>query len=90
MPFDVQACVDLHNTIVARGIAQLPPNLHPIVIWNWFIAYNVDPLDPDLDFEMTEPLKEFLAGIDIVKRCGQARRLAFTPFLVSISGPSEI
>lgn len=90
MSFDVQTCVDLHNTIIARGIAQLPPNLHPIVIRNWFVAYNVDPTNPGLDFEMTEPLKEFLAGIDIVKRCGQARRLAFTPFLVGISDPSEM
>ena len=68
MSFNVQTCVDLHNTIVARGIAQLPPGLHPTVIRNWFVAYNVDPLDTGLNFEMTEPLKEFLAGIDIVKR----------------------
>ena len=89
MSFDIQTCVDLHNTIIARGIAQLPPNLHPIVIRNWFVAYNVDPTNPGLDFEMTEPLKEFLAGIDIVKRCGQARRLAFTPFLVASPTPQK-
>lgn len=90
MSFNVQKCIDLHNTIVARGIAQLPADLHPTVVRNWFTAYDVDPLNPGLEFEMTIPLKEFLSGVDIVKPRDNSRRLAFTPFLVGICSPSEM
>ncbi|KAJ8112297.1 hypothetical protein OPT61_g5310 [Boeremia exigua] len=90
MSFNVQRCIDLHNTIVAHGIAQLPEELVPTVTRNWFTAYNVDQTNPDLDFEMTEPLAEFLSGIDIVLPRGHVRRLAFTPFLVGICSPAEM
>lgn len=90
MSFDVQKCIDLHNAIVARGIAQLPPELRPSVTRNWFIAYDVDQSEPDLDFNMTESLKEFLSSIDIVKPRGDARRLAFTPFLAGLCSPLEM
>ncbi|KAJ4374505.1 hypothetical protein N0V86_007374 [Didymella sp. IMI 355093] len=90
MSFDAAECISLHNTIVARAIAQLPAELQPSVVRNWFTAYNVDVLDPGLPIELTEPLKEFLSGIDIVKPRGQARRIAFTPFLVGISSPEDM
>jgi hypothetical protein len=67
MSLDVAACTSLHNTIVARAIAQLPEHLRPDVVRNWFNAYDVDAADPGLSVELTEPLKEFLSGIDIVK-----------------------
>lgn len=34
MSFDVARCISLHNTIVARAIAQLPEDLQPTIIRN--------------------------------------------------------
>jgi hypothetical protein len=90
MSFDVAKCINLHNTIVARAIAQLPKDLKPTVTRNWFTTYNVNISEPGLESEFTDELREFLSGIDIVKPRGRARRIAFTPFLIAISDPSEM
>ncbi len=90
MSFDVAQCISLHNTIVARAVAQLPADLQPTITRNWFTAYNVNASNPGLPVELTEPLKEFLSGIDIVKPRSHARRIAFTPFLVGVSSPDEM
>lgn len=65
-------------------------SLEPDVVRNWFIAYDVHAADPGLLVELTKPLREFLSGIDIVRPRGQAQRIAFTPFLVAVSEPSEM
>ena len=90
MSFDVVRCNLLHNIIVARAIAQLTEDLQPTVIRNWFAAYNVNASNPGLPIQLTEPLREFLSSIDIVKPRSHGRRVAFTPFLVGVSSPSEM
>lgn len=67
MTFNVAGCISLHNAIVARAIAQLPDELQLTIIRNWFTTYNVNISNPGLPVELTEPLKEFLSGVDIVK-----------------------
>lgn len=70
MSFNVSECTSLHNAIAARALAQLPADLQPNVIPNWSTAYNVDVSSPGLSVELTEPLKEFLSGVDFVELRG--------------------
>lgn len=90
MSFDVAACTSLRIEIVARTIAQLPEYLQPDVIRDWFTAYDVDAADADLPIELTELLKKSLSNFDIIKPRDRARRIAFTPLIVSVSKPSEM
>jgi hypothetical protein len=89
MSFDVVECISLHNLIDERACAQLPANLQPTVTRNWFRAHSLDASAPDLGFNLTDSLTEFLSGIDVVIPQG-LHHMAFTPFLVGVSSPSEI
>jgi hypothetical protein len=87
MPFDVQKCIELHNSIVSHACTNLPPERQPILQRNWFEAHSLDASSPDL--ELDDSLEAFLSGIDIVIP-KENQYLSFTPFLIGIASPGEM
>jgi hypothetical protein len=87
MPFDVQKCIELHNSIVSHACTKLPPEHQPILQRNWFDAHAPDA--SSLDLELDDGIKAFLSGIDIVMP-KEDQYLAFTPFLIGIASPDEM
>lgn len=89
MTFDVAACVSLHNQIVTRAVIALPEDSRPTIVNNWFTAYAQDLRIRKPNVNLTGPLEQFLSGIDIVLP-NSTHHIAFTPFLVGVSEPSEL
>jgi hypothetical protein len=89
MPFDVQECIKLHNSIVSHACTHLPPENQPIVQRSWFQAHSLDNSLTDVEAEFDDDLRAFLSGIDIVVANGN-HHLAFTPVLIGVTSPDEM
>jgi hypothetical protein len=89
MPFDMQECIKLHNSIVSHACTYLPPENQPIVQRSWFQAHSLDTSSLDAEAEFDDDLRAFLSGIDIGIANGN-HHLAFKPVLIDKTSPDEM
>ena len=89
MLLNVERCIELHNSIVSHARSHLPPHHQPRIQRSWFAAHNLDPSSLDSQIILSDGLKAFLSGIDIVVP-EDHQHLAFSPFLIGIPSPNGL